>query len=214
VIVAAVEVLTELVVTVNVVLVVPAGTVTLAPTVADDELLERSTTAPPGGAAPLSVIVPVDEAPALTVPGLKLTEASVSDPEPDPGPDPLPGPLELPAQEYTLSTISASPAVQAKPRSRFARLPVLKSMHKTASKAPHTVIVSPRRRMSGAAGGKAIGVSKAFAVVFKLTVTLAECVPSSVSDCGEIAQVAAAGAPLQLQLIVWLKPFTGVAVRV
>jgi hypothetical protein len=58
------------VVTVKVLLVAPAGTVTLAGTVTPAELSESVTTAPPEGAAPLSVTVPVDEAPPTTVDGL------------------------------------------------------------------------------------------------------------------------------------------------
>jgi hypothetical protein len=72
--VTGVAAVTALVVTVNVVLVAPAATVTLAGTVAADALLERATTAPPLGAAPLSVTVPVDDAPPLTLVGLSSIE--------------------------------------------------------------------------------------------------------------------------------------------
>src|SRR5437588_639002 len=50
-----------LVLTVNVALLAPAATVTLAGTVAVDVLLERETAAPPVGAGPLSVTVPVED---------------------------------------------------------------------------------------------------------------------------------------------------------
>ena len=78
VIVATVEVVTADVVTVNVRLVAPAGTVTLAGTVADAELSDSVTTAPPDGAAAVSVTVPVDELPPTTVVGLTDTADSVA----------------------------------------------------------------------------------------------------------------------------------------
>ena len=58
---------TFLVETVKVTVVAPAGTVTLAATVAAVVLLDFSvTTVPPAGAGPFSVIVPVLEAPPFT----------------------------------------------------------------------------------------------------------------------------------------------------
>jgi len=78
--VTGVAAVTALVVTVNVALVAPAATVTLAGTAAADELLERATTAPPLGAAPLSATVPVDCAPPFTVVGLRVTEDSATAP--------------------------------------------------------------------------------------------------------------------------------------
>lgn len=68
-IVAEVEAVTEVVVTVKLALVAPAGTVTLAGTVAAVELSESDTTAPPEGAAALKVTVPVEELPPWTVAG-------------------------------------------------------------------------------------------------------------------------------------------------
>src|SRR5436190_741707 len=60
--VTGVDVVTALVLTVNVALLAPAATVTLAGTVAVDvPLLDRETAAPPVSAGPLSVTVPVED---------------------------------------------------------------------------------------------------------------------------------------------------------
>ena len=72
-----------MVVTVNVALVTPAGTVTLAGTLAAFELSESVIAAPPLGAAALNVTVPVDEAPPTTVAGLTETAESVGPVVPD-----------------------------------------------------------------------------------------------------------------------------------
>jgi len=66
---ATVALVTAVVVTVNVRLVDPAGTVTLAGSLTDVELSDRAITAPPDGAAALSVTLPVDELPPTTVVG-------------------------------------------------------------------------------------------------------------------------------------------------
>ena len=67
------------VVIVNVALVAPAATVTLARTwAAVVLLLVRVTTAPPDGAGPVKVTVPVDEVPPITELGLRLTEVSAA----------------------------------------------------------------------------------------------------------------------------------------
>jgi hypothetical protein len=77
--VTAVELTTALVVIENVALVAPASTVTLAGTCAAAVLLLDSvTTAPPVGAAPLSVTVPVDPAPPTTLVGLTVTEERIA----------------------------------------------------------------------------------------------------------------------------------------
>lgn len=66
---------TELVLIVNVAVVEFAATVTLDGTVATDVLLlVKVTTAPPLGAGPLSVTVPVDEVPPSTDVGFRVTE--------------------------------------------------------------------------------------------------------------------------------------------
>jgi hypothetical protein len=67
------------VVTVKVALVAPAATVTLAGTVAAAVLLPESvTTAPPEGAAPVSVTVPCEELPPVTLVGLSVRVESVT----------------------------------------------------------------------------------------------------------------------------------------
>jgi hypothetical protein len=76
-IVDVVAALTEVVVTVKFALDEPAGTVTLAGTLVAVELSLSDTTAPPLGAAPLKVTVPVDELPPVTLDG--LTETADSD---------------------------------------------------------------------------------------------------------------------------------------
>ena len=65
--------LTAAVVTLKVALVAPAGMVTLAATCAAALLLDRLTETPPLGAGPLSVTVPVEPCPPVTIEGLMLT---------------------------------------------------------------------------------------------------------------------------------------------
>ena len=71
-----VEATTALVVTAKVALAVPAGTVTLDGTAATLELLlERETTAPPVGAGPLRVTVPVEDCvPPVTLVGFRVND--------------------------------------------------------------------------------------------------------------------------------------------
>ena len=59
----------------NVELVLPAATVTDAGNVAAASLLLSAISAPPEGAAALSVTVPVDPVPPITLVGFTLTEA-------------------------------------------------------------------------------------------------------------------------------------------
>jgi hypothetical protein len=73
--VADVTAVTDTVLTVNVALVAPAATITLPGTVAALVLLLVSmTTAPPAGAAPVSVTVPCDAAPPVTLTGLTASD--------------------------------------------------------------------------------------------------------------------------------------------
>jgi hypothetical protein len=69
-------VVTTLVVTVNVALVAPAATVTLAGVVDDVLLSDSVTTAPPVGAAPFKVTVPVEGLPPNTLAGFMTTDES------------------------------------------------------------------------------------------------------------------------------------------
>src|SRR5438270_12277522 len=75
--IATVPTVTVFVATMNVAVVAPAATVTEAGTVAALRLLlVNATTAPPAGAAALSVTVPVLFAPPVTVAGFNVIEAS------------------------------------------------------------------------------------------------------------------------------------------
>jgi hypothetical protein len=75
--VTVVDAATALVPTVNVALVAPAATVTLEGTLAAVLLLESATRAPPDGAAPLNVTVPVEELPPVTLVGFSVNEERV-----------------------------------------------------------------------------------------------------------------------------------------
>ena len=75
--VTGVEMVTALVLTVKVALLAPARTVTLEGTLAATLLLESITCAPPVGAGPLSVTVPVDCTPPVTLVGFSVSEESV-----------------------------------------------------------------------------------------------------------------------------------------
>jgi hypothetical protein len=77
-IVAEVDMRTIDVFTVKVALVLPAGTVTLAGTLAAPLLLASITWAPPAGAGPLSVTVPVEVCtPPTTLLGFNVSEETI-----------------------------------------------------------------------------------------------------------------------------------------
>ena len=77
-IVTGVETTTREVPTVNVALLAPAGTVTLEDTLAAPLLLASVTCAPPEGAGPLSVTVPVEDCtPPITLVGFSVSEERV-----------------------------------------------------------------------------------------------------------------------------------------
>ena len=81
--VTGVDAVTALVLTVNVALLAPPATVTLAGTVAAVVLsLDRETAAPPLAAGPLRVSVPVEGDPPVTLIGFSAIEESVGDGEP------------------------------------------------------------------------------------------------------------------------------------
>ena len=65
---------TAIVVSVNVAVLAPAATVTLAGVVADALSSESVTRIPPVGAGPVKVTVPVEELPPVTDAGFMLTE--------------------------------------------------------------------------------------------------------------------------------------------
>ena len=67
---------TAIVFTVNVTEIFPAGTLTEVGGTAEVLLLESLTAMPPVGAGPLSVTVPVEEAPPVTAVGLRLSDTS------------------------------------------------------------------------------------------------------------------------------------------
>lgn len=69
---------TRVVLMVNAALVLPLATVTLAGTLAEDELSLSDTTTPPLGAAPLKVTVPLELIPPVTVVGLSEREFSTT----------------------------------------------------------------------------------------------------------------------------------------
>ena len=74
---AVVETRTMDVLTLKVALLAPAGTITLEGTLTALLLLESATCAPPAGAGPLRVTVPVEDVPPITLVGLSISEETV-----------------------------------------------------------------------------------------------------------------------------------------
>jgi hypothetical protein len=79
--VTGVVVVTAFVVTVNVAVVLPAFTVTVGGTVAAALLPDNVTTAPPPGAGPVRVTVPVDGLPPTTLVGFRDTLVKAAEPD-------------------------------------------------------------------------------------------------------------------------------------
>src|SRR6267143_1127771 len=77
--VTAVDAATALVLTVKVALVAPAGTATLEGTLAAPLLLESATCAPPAGAGPLNVTVPVEDFLPVTLLGFSVSDERGTD---------------------------------------------------------------------------------------------------------------------------------------
>src|SRR5262245_59561671 len=76
--IAVVTVVTEVLVTVKLAVVDPAGTVTLAGTMAAPLLLLSDTTPPPDGAGPLRVTTPCELLTPVTLFGFTVNEATVT----------------------------------------------------------------------------------------------------------------------------------------
>src|SRR5207302_10157274 len=112
--VTAVWLETAVVATGNLALLAPAGTVTLAGTVATDVLLLDSvTTAPPLGTAPLSVTRPVDGTPPLTLVGVSVSEEKVRAAGAGGTPSRVPGRELLPPHEEKVSEDGTGPSAAA-----------------------------------------------------------------------------------------------------
>ena len=74
-----VDAVTALVLTVKFAVVAPAGTATLEGTLAAPLLLASATCAPPAGAGPLNVTVPVEEFPPVTLVGFSESDERETD---------------------------------------------------------------------------------------------------------------------------------------
>ena len=189
-----VEAVTELVLTENVALVAPAATVTLDATVAEPLLLERCTMAPPLGAAPLRVTVPVEEEPPFTLPGLSVTEDSTGDTGPGTVPEP-------PPQESWQSATTTTAVARARLRRRREAGFRFEPINTSASQAIPTTNTG-RSSTRGLDRGKTTGGATARGSVVKATVALAGFDPSKTTDDGDTVHAAAEGAPVQLQVTV------------
>lgn len=189
-----VEAVTALVFTGKVALVAPAATVTLDGTVAEGLLLVRFTMAPPVGAAPLRVTVPVEGDPPVTVPGLSVTEDSTGDTGSGTVPEP-------PPQEWVESATTTTAVARARLGRR--REAGLRFERINTSRSQAIPATNTRRRSTpGRDRGKATGGATARGSVVKLTVALAGSDPSKTTDEGETVHAAAGGAPVQLQVTV------------
>jgi hypothetical protein len=188
--VTGVEAVTALVFTGNVALVDPAATVTLDGTVAEALLLERFTMAPPLGAPPLRVTVPVEEEPPFTLPGLSVTDDSTG------GGGTV---AEPPPQEWFESATTRTAVARARlGRRREAGMRFEKINRSQAMPTTNT----RRRSTRGPDCGKTTGGAAARGSVVKVTVALAGFDPSKTTEEGDTVHAAPCGAPVQLQVTV------------
>jgi len=190
--VTGVEAVTALVFTGNVALVDPAATVTLDGTVAEALLLERFTMAPPLGAAPLRVTVPVEEEPPFTLPGLSVTDDSTG------GGGTV---AEPPPQEWFESATTRTAVARARLGRRREAGMRFEKINTSRSQAMPTTNTR-RRSTRGPDCGKATGGAAARGSVVKVTVALAGFDPSKTTEEGDTVHAAPCGAPVQLQLTV------------
>ena len=186
--VTGVEAVTALVFTGNVALVDPAATVTLDGTVAEALLLERFTMAPPLGAAPLRVTVPVEEEPPFTLPGLSVTDDSTG------GGGTV---AEPPPQEWFESATTRTAVARARLGRRREAGMRFEKINTSRSQAMPTT--NTRRRSDC---GKGTGGAAARGSVVKVTVALAGFDPSKTTEEGDTVHAAPCGAPVQLQVTV------------
>jgi hypothetical protein len=190
--VTGVEAVTALVFTGNVALVDPAATVTLDGTVAEALLLERLTMAPPLGAAPLRVTVPVEEEPPFTLPGLSVTDDSTG------GGGTV---AEPPPQEWFESATTRTAVARARLGRRREAGMRFEKINTSRSQAMPTTNTR-RRSTRGPDCGKGTGGAAARGSVVKVTVALAGFDPSKITEEGDTVHAAPCGAPVQLQLTV------------
>jgi len=186
------EAVTALVFTGNVALVDPAATVTLDGTVAEALLLERFTMAPPLGAAPLRVTVPVEEEPPLTLPGLSVTDDSTG------GGGTV---AEPPPQEWFESATTTTAVARARLGRRREAGMRFEKINTSRSQAMPTSNTR-RRSTRGPDCGKTTGGAAAPGRVVRVTVALAGFDPSKTTEEGDTVQAAPCGAPVQLQVTV------------
>lgn len=186
--------MTALVFTENVALVAPAATVTPDGTVTEVLLLDRLTRAPPLGAAPLRVTVPVEEEPPFTLPGLSVTEDSTGETGGWTVPEP-------PPQEWVQNATTTTAVARARLRRRREVRLRFEPINTTRSQAiPATN--TTRRSTCSPDRGKTTGGATARGRVVKVTVALAGFEPSKTTEEGDTVHAAVGGAPAQLQVTV------------
>lgn len=191
-----VEAVTGKVVTLKTAVAAPAGTVTLAGTVATVVLLlERATMAPPVGAGALNVRLPVEGDPPLTLVGFNLNEERVAEPD---GPD---DDTTVSPQEEKHSETAMSPtATIASGRWRGVRRQralLVQTSSQEAQASSQSERSSTFHGTGSIRGGRA-GGEAARTIVWTVTVAITGLAPIGVTTAGVTTHVEAAGAPLQL----------------